>query len=145
MFFEPKEEYKVLDPANILLRQAELHRKHETKPRAKRGYSWIKYFPPGTTPIPSTRPGILRPNSDIRKIKSIYQCKAMPLTAKSGYTFDESAVNSGEFSVIINDKLDISYTAELIKSGTEETLKITFDEAYPQSEIKKIAFNYGTK
>ena len=67
------------------------------------------------------------------------------LTAKDGFTFDESAINSGEFSVIINDKLDISYTASIDKTGSNEVLKINFDKTYPQSEIKTITFNYGTK
>ena len=147
MVFETKEEYKVSDPATVAQTSWNFTENNENKtPGANEVIQWIKYSPEYSADTFTQTRDYSGEISDIRKIKSIYLCESYALlTAKSGYTFDESAVNSGEFSVIINDKLDISYTAELIKSGTEETLKITFDKAYPQSEIKKIAFNYGTK
>ena len=147
MVFKPADEYKVSNPKKTA--EAPWSYKENNSDKVSETgevIQWIKYeteYDPETftqTKDYSTE------ISDIKKIKSIKLTdSSVELIAKNGYSFDRSSQEKGDFSVIINDKTDISYTAEIKSDSSGETLIITFDKSYPQSEIKTITFNYGTK
>jgi len=148
MVFKARDDFRVSDPRKTAEESWSYTEKNSNKTtsQANEVIQWIKYTPQYSSDVFTQTKDFSTEISDISKIKTLYLCESyVTLTAKAGYSFDKSALNSGEFSVVINDKLDISYTAEITKSGSEEVLKITFDKAYPQSEIKKITFNYGAK
>ena len=88
--------------------------------------------------------------TDAKHLKKIKVTESyIELTAKDGFNFDDGARRRGDFSVIINKgsdvQYDIAYTAKLMEINGEEVLTITFDKAYPQSEIHTIEINYGAK
>ena len=148
MVFKAKEEYRVSNPKKVAEESWSFTENNSNKSasKAKEVIQWIKYTPDYSEDVFTQTKDYSQELSDISKIKTLYICESYAqLTARSGFTFDKSAVENGEFSVIINDKLDISYTAQITTSDSGEVLKITFDKAYPQSEIKTITFNYGTK
>ena len=148
MNFKAKSDYKVSNPKKVAEERWSFteNNSNKTASQSNEVVQWIKYTPEYSADVFTQTKDFSSELSDISKIKTLYFCESYAeLTAKEGYSFDESAAGSGEFSVIINDKLDISFTAEIINSGGEEILRITFDKAYPQSEIKKITFNYGAK
>ena len=148
MIFKPSDEYKVSNPKKTAEEHWSFTENNSNKATSQSGevIQWIKYTPEYSADVYTQTKDYSSELSDISKIKTLYLSESYALlTAKEGYSFDERAVGSGDFSVVINDKLDISYTAEITKSGKEQVLKITFDKAYPQSEIKKITFNYGAK
>ena len=148
MVFKPNKEYRVSDPTATATESWSFEEINSNKSASSSSevIQWIKYSPEYSAGTFTQTNDYSSQISDINKIKKLYFCESYALlTAKEGFTFDTNAVNSGEFSVIINDDIDISYTAEITNVGGAQALKITFDKAYPQSEIKKIAFNYGTK
>ena len=148
MVFKPNKEYKVSNPKKVAEAPWSYTENNSNKSSSETGevIQWIKYstgYDPETFTQTKDYSSRL---SDINKIKSINLTDSfVELIAKDGYTFDNSSQQSGDFSVIINDKTDISYTAEIKSSSSGESLIITFDKSYPQSEIKTITFNYGTK
>jgi hypothetical protein len=148
MVFKPNNEYRVSDPTKTATESWSFEENNSNKSASASSgvIQWIKYSPEYSADTFAQTQDYSSQISDINKIKKIYICESYAiLSAKQGYTFDESAIKSGEYSVVINDDIDISYTAELTNTGGVQAIKITFDKAYPQSEINKITFNYGTK
>ena len=148
MVFKTDKEYKVSNPKKVAEAPWTYTENNSNKASSETGevIQWIKYtaeYDPETYTQTRDYSSQL---SDINKIKRIKLTDSyVELIAKEGYTFDKSSQESGDFSVIINDKTDISYTAEIKSDSSGESLIITFDKSYPQSEIKTITFNYGTK
>ena len=148
MVFKANDEYKVSNPKKTATESWSYTENNSNKSASKSNevIQWIKYSPSYSEDVFTQTKDFASEISDINKIEKLYICESYAeLTAKDGCTFDTTGANSGEFSVIINDKTDIAYTASITTSGPKEILKITFDKAYPQSEIKSITFNYATK
>ncbi|MBR1762358.1 MAG: hypothetical protein IJ731_03205 [Eubacterium sp.] len=148
MVFKANKEYRVSNPKKTAKEPWSYTENNSDKnpSKAQEVIQWIKYSPDFSSDIITQTKDLNPEISDINKIQKIKLTENFAeLTAKSGCSFEEKSVNTGEFSVILNDKYDISYTAEIIKTKNGEILKITFDKAYPQSEIKKITINYGAK
>ena len=148
MVFKPNKEYRVSDPTEVATESWKFTENNSDKSPSTAGevIQWIKYSPEFSSDVITQTKDYSSEISDINKAEKLVICEGyVEITAKSGFKFDESALSSGDYSVIINDDIDISYTAEIITKNKKEVLKITFDKAYPQSEIKKITFNYGAK
>ena len=148
MVFKPNKEYRVSDPTKTAQESwsyTENNSNHSAS-TAEEVVKWIKYTPDYSSEVFTQTKDYSAEVSDMNKIKSMYICEGYAeLTAREGCSFDRDAINSGEFSVILNDKYDISYTAEIKTAEKNEVLLITFDKKYPQQDVKKIVFNYGTK
>ena len=148
MVFKPNKEYTVSDPTKTASESWYYTENNSTQSAsaAEEVIKWIKYSPDYSSDIFTQTKDYSSEVSDMNKIKSVYLCESfVRLTAREGCSFDSSAANSGDFSVILNDKYDIAYTCEINTAGKNEILLITFDKAYPQEDIKAIVFNYGTK
>ena len=148
MVFKPAEDYAVSDPrvtAGESWKYIEKNSNNSVS-EAKEYVQWIKYSINYNPDIYTQTTDFTSDLSDINKIQKIKLTESyIELTAKKGVSFDSQAVEKGEFSVLIDKKLDIAYTAEIDTSGKQEVLRINFDKAYPQNEINKVSINYGTK
>ncbi|MBQ9531381.1 MAG: hypothetical protein IJR70_04860 [Eubacterium sp.] len=148
MVFKPAEEYRVSDP-NDTAKESWKYIENNSNTSAteeNEQIQWIKYSTEYSPDVFTQTKDFTSDLSDINKVEKIKLTeKYIELTAKQGVSFDSGAKSKGEFSVVTGDKLDIAYTAEIDTSGKKEVLRITFDKAYPQSEIKKFTINYGTK
>lgn len=148
MVFNPKEEYEVADPNNVAAESWSFteNNSNQSASAADEVVKWIKYSPEYNSDIFTQTKDYSPEVSDMSKIKSLYLCESyVRFTAREGCSFDPSAANSGDFSVVLNDKYDIAYTCEINTEGKNQILTITFDKAYPREDIKSIVFNYGTK
>ena len=148
MLFKPNAEYRVSDPKETAQESWSYTENNSNKniSQANEVIQWIKYSPDFNSDVITQTKDYSSELSDVKKIKKIFICQNYAeLTAKNGYSFEKANAQSGEFSVVINDDIDIAYTAEISTAGADEVLKINFDKAYPQSEIKSIVINYGAK
>ncbi|MBR4242100.1 MAG: hypothetical protein IKR97_07750 [Eubacterium sp.] len=147
MVFKPSKEYKVSNPKKV----AEVpwdytENNSNTSSASNNIIQWIKYSTEYSPDNYTQTKDFSSSLSDINKIKTIkLHDSYIELIAKKDCTFDGSSMKSGDYSVIINDKLDISYTCEIKTDEKSQKLIITFDKSYPQTEIKSITVNYGTK
>lgn len=150
--FEANEEYRVSNPKTATSENWKYTENNSdtAASNANEVIQWIKYSPDYDPSVFTQTKSYAQETTDINKIESVVITEsAAELTAKNGFSFDREAVKKGEYSVIINsgkkDEFDISYTASVKNSGKQEILIINFDKAYPQSEIKTIAVNFGSK
>ena len=148
MVFKPAREYRVSDPTKTAQTSWKYIEKNSNTsiPKNKEHIGWLKYSTEYNPEVYTQTKDFAGELSDINKIEKIKLTEAfVELTAKEGVSFDTDALNKGEFSVVTDNKLDISYAAEIDTSGKKEVLRIGFDKPYPQDEIKKLTINYGTK
>lgn len=111
---------------------------------------WIKYSLNYDSAVKEKTVNYSSEETEMKNIsKTVLTNTYIELTAKENFSFGTASAGQGEYSVIINEgtnnEYDIAYKASVTKSGNREILKITFDKSYPQSEIKTININYGTK
>ena len=93
-------------------------------------------------------------NSDLNMITGIKMCQDyVELTAKKGCSFSKEALNSNQYSVILNaqgtstvSNYDISYKATVKKNKQgNEVLRITFDKKYSKAHMSNITVNFGVR
>ena len=111
---------------------------------------WLKYTTQYSADVSSQILSFSEEQTDIKNVSKIYITNSfVEITAKPGFTFAEQSRKNGDFSVVINkgsdEEYDIAYTAKIVEVNGTEALRISFDKAYPQSEIHKIELNYGAK
>ena len=148
MVFKPADNFRVSDPTVTAENTWQYVEKNSNAslPETNTSIRWIKYTIDYNPDDLTTTKDFSTDISDLNKIEKIKLTESfVELTAKKDVSFDKNAVEKGEFSVAIDDNLDIDYTAEIDSSGKKEVLRINFDKAYPQNEIKKLTINYGTK
>ncbi|MBE6719030.1 MAG: hypothetical protein E7571_00030 [Ruminococcaceae bacterium] len=152
MNFKAAAEYKVSDPhtaSDVKWSYTELNSDKSTD-SADKIIDWVTYTTGYNADTTTQTLDLSSQATDIKNVSKIKITNSYAeLTAKKGFSFAAEAKTNGEFSVIINsgekDAYDIAYTAEIREVKGAEVLKITFDKSYPQSEIKTVAINYGTK
>lgn len=73
---------------------------------------------------------------------------SITLTAKEDYSFYKNALESGSFSVILNegekDERDIAYTCNIKEEDSHSVLVIQLDSSYAKSDLDKVSINFGT-
>ena len=152
MNFTPADKYRVSDPRTAD-KTPWSYGETNTDPRtdySDRVIDWIKYSTGYKSDINEQSLSYAEEFTDIRGVSRLYVTNTyVELTAKDGFSFDNGARKRGEYSVIINRgtdyEYDIAYTSKLMQINGAEVLRITFDKAYPQSEIHSIEINYGAK
>ena len=61
------------------------------------------------------------------------------LTAKQGYSFNTAGLQTGKYSVLIGDNIDISDTAII----NNNQLIIKFDKTYDKEDLEKVTISFG--
>lgn len=150
--FVAYDEYKVSDPTTVADKAWSFTENNSNKavPGGSATIGWINHKINYDSTVTTQTVNYSTAQTDINGIEKIVLTdKNISLTAKKGCTFDNSSAGSGHFSVIINEgtksEYSIAYKASVDKSGAKEVLTISFDKSYPQSEIKTVSVNYGTK
>lgn len=87
-------------------------------------------------------------DSQIKYIDSITFCRdKIVFTAKSGYNFSSSLINSRSFKIVSNEgtdkEIDIGYDCYVEKNGEKNSLVLTFDRGYTQKQLKNISVHFG--
>ena len=152
MNFTAADEYRVSDPRTAQTAPWS-YGETNTDPRSDfsdRVIDWIKYSTKYKSDVSEQSMSFAEEMTDIRGVRRVYVTNSyLELTAKDGFSFDTGARRRGEFSVVINrgsdEQYDIAYTAKVTEINGTEVLRISFDKAYPQSEIHSIEINYGAK
>lgn len=151
LLFKASDDYKISDPrtADNTAWSYREQNSNRSSPK-KKTIDWINYTPKFDKSITTQTVDFSAGGSDMNAISSLSITQGgMELTAKTGFSFSDS-YKKGDFSVIINsgtnNEYEISLDAKVSKSKAgNEVLTISFDKAYPISEIDSIQINYGTR
>lgn len=151
LVFNATSEYKVSDPTKTSENAWSYVEKNAVKDATdKTTVSWINHTINYNPAITANTVSYASSGTDVNSIEKITLTDSgITLTAKKGCVFDESSIKSGDFSVIINsaskNEYNIAYMATIKQSGDRQSLTISFDKSYPQSDIKTVTVNYGVK
>ncbi len=84
--------------------------------------------------------------------KLVFDKDKIKLYAKSGYTFDKNAAETGDFKIVINEETapsskqyEISYKANITQEDGVEVLTIDFEHDYPQDFYQSLTIYYNTE
>lgn len=151
MVFEANDKFKISDPRETSEKPWSYTENNQSAgSQSDKIIDWITYSPEFDTSITTQTLSYASQTNDIKdadkvKITDSY----LEIISKDGYEFAKNNIDNGSYSVIINEgkenEFDIAYKASIRTSGKKQILKITFDKSYPQSEIKTIIINFGSK
>jgi len=152
MVFKTDKRYLVSDPNAVAEEPWSYAENNADKslPAGAKTIDWIKFTPQYRAGVYEQTQSFAQSDTDNNLMAKVYLTESyVELTAKSGCTFDSSAQQKREYSVIINKGTDseyeIAYTSSVTEKNGQEVLRIHFDKAYPQSEVKTVELNFGAK
>jgi hypothetical protein len=153
MVFVPKDEYKVSDPetsSSKTWKYVETNKSTVNTNTNDKVIDWVKYSPEFDSSVSERAVYYANQSTEINDCSKVVVTNSyVELTASDGFKFAKDSVQTGEYSVTINegtdDEYEISYSAEIKQGKSGEVLRINFDKSYPKKEIKTIHINYGIK
>lgn len=149
IYFEPREGFRVSDPRKYTDKKWSYSIKNASAvPMLEnKSIDWVDISLELRSDIDEATTYFGEKSSKIKAVDSIkFTQDSIILTAKKGYTFSERIINSGVFSIMVNDgekEFDISYKASISEKDGNSVFTIKLDKKYPRDTIKNVKIKLG--
>lgn len=150
--FTSNPEYKSLNPrqkSNNRWRYVENNSNKSVSAEGDKVIDWLKYTFAYDPSIKEKTVNYSNEETEIRNVdKVVFTNNVVKLYAKKGYSFSKVPIETGEYSVVINEndeknRYELAYTAKITEENGQQVLTINFETSYPQDYFRTVSIYYN--